>query len=196
LFNAAESSAGEGPHGFSLSRVNDLKGATFEAEKSQRFEAIDGIYGLVQKEMGVLLVVGTTTRNGHFKRVAFSWVHGENKWAIETTLLAIERAAERIFPGIDSGCAWSMGDCSFAVQSALNRKRQTSPGLVEDEVVAEIPEPEIAVTLAEHKGKRKLRGLRKVVEKSTKKPKVAVAADVSSAEVTNHNGHRGLVLFM
>jgi hypothetical protein len=79
-----------------LDSVRD-RGFLMDEVASEGFSWMDGIFKLLKRK-GVILNVGSVTKNGHFRRSGLALVSGETSVAVGLFESAIELGAEALFP--------------------------------------------------------------------------------------------------
>jgi len=114
---------------FRLSGFTDA-GPQFEETANDGFQVIDGVFKMIKGDIGVLLVIGTVTRNTHFRLVGYALVHGETSWAVARTLHAFDLASEKL--GL-LRAAWCFSDSGPAMLAGIRTHcNRSKPGASED----------------------------------------------------------------
>lgn len=59
---------------------------------------VDGVFKLTEGNQAILAPIGTCTRNGKYRPIAYAILSGESGWAIKQALLSVDKACDLLFP--------------------------------------------------------------------------------------------------
>lgn len=93
-----------------IEATTEKHGPTFKPKENKGFFVLDGIHAVAKLDAGKILKMGTVTRNGHFRRIAYAIVSGETAQNLSFFHSSVQDSVRRVFGEESIQLQWPLTD--------------------------------------------------------------------------------------